>query len=184
MKKIPMYFLSLVVFAINFICLMALIRGVDPNVLFSEYFNSAVSFILFSGKMIFLHAFFVYLLYRISSERKIRQCVTGLPIPVKITRILPLPGFRLPFFCHDGNCRGALIYTMVCESHSLAGVDGKVFFPRSSNWCKINIGLLAQYRQILGGQDRLFCADCGTEYDWRMIQPAKNPLNLYNILPR
>lgn len=182
MKKLLILFGGLAIFAINFVWLLSLILGVDEETLFAGYFKSLVSFAVFAGEMIFLYALFIYVLFRIESERRIKGLISAMPIPVRIVRVFSLPGFKLPHPCADPACEGTLIYTIACEPHSLAGTDGKVLFPNSSNRCRIDIGALARYRQRLSGEDRLFCAACGMEYNWRVIHPKNHPLNLHNIL--
>lgn len=186
-KALIYLFGGLAAFTANFIVIQSLVLRADPWVLFAGHFKSPFSALLFAIRMISMFVFSIYALARIRSERKIKQTVNALPIPVRTMRPHSLPGFRLPYPCNDllnMKCRGVLVSTTVCEPHSLASMDGKVLFPHSDNRCRINIGLLAQYRQELKNEDRLFCTDCGVEYDWRVIQPMKHPLNLYNILSR
>ncbi len=182
MKKLLILFGGLAIFAIDFDWLQSLFSGVDEGILFSGYFKSLARFAVFAGEMIFLCAIFIYVLFRMESERRIKVLIGAMPIPVRIVRIFSLPGIRIPQPCTGPSCEGTLIYTTACEPHSLAEADGKVFFPTSSNRCRIDIGALARYRQRLSGEDRLFCAVCGIEYDWRIIHPKNHPLNLYNIL--
>lgn len=181
MKKL-LILSGLVIFAIGFVLILSQVRGVDPKILFVAYLKVLVNFLWFVCKLSLVYAIFVYMVYRVASERKIRKDIAALPIPVQVIR-LPLPGFSLPHQC-DLDCKGVLVCTTVFETHSLVGADGKVYFPSSNNWCKIDMGLLAQYRQRLRGEDRLFCTDCGMEYDWRVIRPKNHPLNLYKILPQ
>lgn len=180
MKKLLICFGGLVIFVIGFVLILSQVRGADPIV----YFKMLINFLWFVCKLALVYAIFAYMLYRAASERKIRKDIAALPIPVRVMRLSSLPGFRFPYSCYDTECKGVLVGTTICEPHSLVGEDGKVFFPSASNWCEINIGLLAQYRQILGREDRLFCTDCGMEYDWRVIRPKNHPLNLYKILPQ
>lgn len=180
MKKLLICLSSLVIFATGIVLIQPLIQEIDLKILFKALGN----FILFVAEILLLYSVFAYIIYRMASERKIRKDIDVLPIPVRVMRLSSLPGFRFPYQCYDTECEGVLVSTIVCEPHSLAEEDGKVFFPSSSNWCRISIGLLAQYRQVLSREDRLFCTDCGTEYDWRVIRPKDHPLNLYKIVPQ
>lgn len=163
---------------------VAFVRGVDPYVLLAGYFKSPVSAIFFAGKMIILYLLFIYVSKGIKGERRIRRIIRELPIPVRIVKSFVVPLFRVPYPCDNSRCGGIIVCTTVCEPHSLTGADGKVLFPSSDNRCRIEIGLIAQYRQRFGGVDRLFCTDCGMEYDWRGIHPADHPLDLREILSR
>lgn len=184
MKRLLICFGGLAILVIGIVLILSLIRGVDPKILLVVSLQALGNFFLFICELVIVYALLGYALYRIASERKIRKDIAALLIPVRVMRLSSLPGFRFPYSCYDTDCKGVLVSTTICEPHSLAGPDGKVLFPSSDNRCRIGIGPLAQYRQRFGGVDRLFCTDCGTEYDWRGVRPADHPLNLYKILPQ
>lgn len=179
-KILARFCAGLVVFTLSVILIISFVRGVDLWVLFAGYFKSPVSAIFFVGEMIVLYLFFIFVSEGIKSGYRIKRIIRDLPIPVRIVRAM----FRVPYPCDNPRCGGFLVSTTVCEPHSLTGADGKVLFPSSDNRCRIDIGLIAQYRQRFGGVDRLFCTDCGMEYDWRGIRPADHPLDLREILSR
>jgi len=97
-------------------------------------------------------------------KKEISEKIKKLPFPAHLTGWTMLAsGEKMPFYCQQPNCQGAIIKTEIFT-------DCKQKFP---DWKLQRIK-----QQML--KDRFFCLECGTEHiDCKTIAP--NPFNLHEL---